>query len=47
MLTFPSQINFGFENILMAEETQTTILKGLFRHIYIEKGQIMCFNFLF
>ena len=25
----------------------TNILKGLFRHIYIEKGQIKCFNFSF
>ena len=24
----------------------TDILKGLFRHIYIEKGQIKCINFL-
>ena len=25
----------------------TNILKGLFRHTYIEKGQINCFNFSF
>ena len=28
----------------MAEDPRTNILKGLFRHIYIEKGQIKCFN---
>ena len=38
---------FEFENILMAEDPQTNILKGLFRHIYIEKGQIKFFNFSF
>ena len=26
----------------MAEDPRTDILKGLFRHIYIEKGQIKC-----
>ena len=26
---------------------RTNILKGLLRHIYIEKGQIKCFNFSF
>ena len=26
---------------------QLYILKGLFRHIYIEKGQMKCFNFSF
>ena len=31
----------------MAEDTQTNILKELFRHIYIEKGQIKHFNFSF
>ena len=31
----------------MAEDPRTNILKGLFRHIYIEKGQIKCFNFSF
>ena len=35
---------FEFENILlMAEDPQTNILKGLFRHIYIKEGQIKCF----
>ena len=29
----PSRINFEFENILMAEDPQTNILKGVFRHI--------------
>ena len=38
---------FEFKNILMAEDPQTNILKGLFKHIYIEKGQIKCFNFSF
>ena len=40
-------IIFEFENILMSEEPRTNILKGLFRHIYIEMGQIKCFNFSF
>ena len=31
----------------MAEDPRTNILKGLLRHIYIEKGQIKCFNFSF
>ena len=30
-----------------AEYPRTNILEGLFRHIYIEKGQIKCFNFSF
>ena len=39
---------FEFENILMAEEPpRINILKGLFRHIYIEKGQIKCCFFSF
>ena len=38
---------YEFENILMMEDPRTNILKGLFRHIYIEKGQIKCFNFSF
>ena len=38
---------FEFENILMVEDPRTNILKGLFRHIYIEKGEIKCFNFSF
>ena len=39
---------FEFENISMADggkPPQINILKGLFKHIYIEKGQIKCFNF--
>ena len=37
---------FEFETILMAEDPPwTDILKGSFRHIYIEKGQIKCFDF--
>ena len=46
----PSRIklwHFQFENILMAEDPRTDTLKGLFRHIYIKKGQIQCFNFSF
>ena len=38
---------FEFENILMAEDPSDNILKGLFRHIYIEEEQIKCFNFSF
>ena len=38
---------FEFENILMTEDPRTNILKGLLRHIYIEKGEIKCFNFSF
>ena len=38
---------FEFENILMAEDPRTNILKGLLRHIHIEKGQIKCSNFSF
>ena len=38
---------FEFENILMAEDPRIKILKGLFRHIYIEKGHIKCFDFSF
>ena len=38
---------FEFENILMTEDPPTNILKELFRHIYIKKGQIKCFNFSF
>ena len=29
----------------MAEDPRTNILKGLLRHIYIEKGQMKCFIF--
>ena len=36
---------FEFENKLMAEDPRTNILKRLFRHIYVKKGQIKCFNF--
>ena len=46
--TFGSILDiFEFENILMAEDPPANILKGLLRHIYIEKGQIKCFNFSF
>ena len=31
----------------MTEDPRTNILKGLFRHIYIKKGQIKCFDFSF
>ena len=31
----------------MAEDPRANILKGLLRHIYIEKGQIKCFIFSF
>ena len=52
MLTAPLRLisdifEFENENILMVEDPQTNILKGLFGHIYIEKGQIKYFNFLF
>ena len=40
----PLSDTFEFENILMAEDPRINILKGLLRHIYIEKGQIKCFN---
>ena len=38
---------FEFENIWWRKTPRTNILKGLLRHIYIEKGQIKCFNFSF
>ena len=38
---------FEIENILMAEDPRANIIQGLLRHIYIEKGQIKCFNFSF
>ena len=38
---------FEFEKILMAEDPRANILKGLLRHIYVEKGQLKCFNFSF
>ena len=47
----PSRINLRhfwiWEHIDGGRTPQINILKGLFRHIYIEKGQIKCFNFSF
>ena len=47
----PSRINFRhfliWEQIDGGRPHRTNILKGLFRHIYIEKDQIKCFNFSF
>ena len=31
----------------MAADPRANILNGILRHIYIEKGQIKCFNFSF
>ena len=36
-----------WEHIDGGRTTRINISKGLFRHIYIEKGQIKCFNFSF
>ena len=47
----PSRINLRhfwiWEHIDGGRTPRINILKGLFRHIYIEKGQIKCFNFSF